>query len=118
MKNSASFAVSVVFMGTILLSLRTISRPESQDSTEKMIMSCSPYSNAGLVPMADGKFIVALSGWGDYTYPISTNVDSAQFYFNQGLSMYYSYHMREANASFREASRFDPANAMCYWGQA
>ena len=32
--------------------------------------------------------------------------------------MYYSYHMREALASFKEAARFDSTSAMVYWGQA
>ena len=32
--------------------------------------------------------------------------------------MYYSYHMKEALASFKEAARFDPNCAMAYWGQA
>ena len=32
--------------------------------------------------------------------------------------MYYSYHMREAIASFKEAARFDSSCAMAYWGQA
>ena len=32
--------------------------------------------------------------------------------------MYYSYHAREALASFKEASRFDNNCAMTYWGQA
>ena len=66
----------------------------------------------------DGKFITVLPGWGNYSYPISTKNDSAQFYFNQGLNMYYSYHWQEANASFQEAARFDPGSAMAYWGQA
>jgi len=66
----------------------------------------------------DGKFITVLPGWGNYSYAISTKNDSAQFYFNQGLSMYYSYHWPEANASFREAARFDPGSAIAYWGQA
>ena len=66
----------------------------------------------------DGKIMVALPGWGKHHFKISTTVDSAQFYFDQGLSMYYSYHAREANASFREAARLDPDCAMAYWGQA
>jgi hypothetical protein len=32
--------------------------------------------------------------------------------------MYYSYHAREAVASFKEATRFDSTAAMLYWGQA
>ncbi len=66
----------------------------------------------------DGKFMTVLPGWGNYSYTISTKSDSAQFYFNQGLNMYYSYHWPEANASFREAARFDPGSAIAYWGQA
>ncbi len=65
-----------------------------------------------------GKIIPLLPGWGNHSYAISTNVDSAQLYFDQGLTMYFSYHAREAVASFREAARFDSTNAMLYWAQA
>lgn len=65
-----------------------------------------------------GKFIRLMPGWGNHSYTISTQSDSAQIYFNQGLTMYYSYHSREAVASFREAARFDKTNAMLYWAQA
>lgn len=67
---------------------------------------------------ADGKFIAALPGWGSRNYKITTNSDSAQYYFNQGLGFYFGYHFLEAFASFREATRFDPSCAMAYWGQA
>ena len=71
------------------------------------------YSTDGRVsPMANGKFVGVLPGWGNYSYKISTKVDSAQVYFNQGLTMYYSYHMKEATASFKEAARLDSTCAM------
>ena len=77
------------------------------------------YSADGPVNrMANGKFIVPLPGWGNYSYTISTTADSAQFYFDQGLTMYYSYHMKEAMASFKEAARLDPTCPMAWWGQA
>jgi tetratricopeptide (TPR) repeat protein len=79
---------------------------------------CIPYLDANTDAGEDGKFITVLPGWGHYSYPISTKNDSARYYFNQGLSMYYSYHWPEANASFRESARFDPASAISYWGQA
>ncbi|MEN0052618.1 MAG: hypothetical protein AAGC65_03070 [Mucilaginibacter sp.] len=66
----------------------------------------------------NGKYIVKLPGWGQYSYHISTRNDSSQYYFNQGLTMYYSYHLKEALASFKEAARFDPSSPMTYWGQA
>ena len=81
-------------------------------------ISCNPYFSGLAEAAEDGKFITVLPGWGNYSYPISTKIDSAQFYFNQGLNMYYSYHWQEANASFKEAARFDPGSAMTYWGQA
>jgi len=62
--------------------------------------------------------IPALKGWGNYTWKISTTSDSVQFYFNQGLSMYYSFHMIEAIASFSKATRIDPACRMAWYGKA
>ena len=85
---------------------------------ENTTISCSPLSQRAIDTLNNGKFIIALPGWGSYSYHISTNNDSAQFYFNQGLTMYYSYHQKEAEASFKEAARFDPASPMVYWGQA
>jgi len=61
--------------------------------------------------------MVPLPGWGQHTWKIETTNDSAQFYFNQGLNMLYSFHMHEAKASFMEAQRHDPECAMAYWGQ-
>jgi tetratricopeptide (TPR) repeat protein len=82
------------------------------------IIGCAPGSDDNIYAGADGKFINVLPGWGNHAYAISTTNDSAQIYFNQGLSMYYSYHSREAVASFKEAARFDSSCAMVYWGQA
>lgn len=82
------------------------------------ITMCGPAAAGEVVPAFDGKYIGVLQGWGNYEYAVSTQVDSAQYYFNQGLSMYYSYHMKEATASFKEAARLDPSLAMAYWGEA
>lgn len=82
------------------------------------IALCGATAEGRINPMSNGKFIVALPGWGNYSYTISTRNDSAQFYFDQGLVMYYSYHMKEAMASFKEVARLDPACPMAWWGQA
>jgi tetratricopeptide (TPR) repeat protein len=83
------------------------------------ILSTCGYVPAGeTVKNEQGKYVVALPGRGDHAYKITTASDSAQFYFNQGLTMYYSYHVKESVASFKEASRFDPGCAMAFWGQA
>ena len=80
-------------------------------------IGCAPDA-LDLQSDAAGKFIRIMPGWGNHSYQISTKSDSAQIYFNQGLTMYYSYHSREAVASFKEAAKFDSTNAMVYWGQA
>ncbi|HEX2534232.1 MAG TPA: hypothetical protein VHK69_10875 [Chitinophagaceae bacterium] len=81
-------------------------------------IGCAPGAEAETSPDASGKFVRLLPGWGHHAYAIRTGSDSAQMYFNQGLTMYYSYHAREASASFREAARFDSACAMTYFGLA
>jgi tetratricopeptide (TPR) repeat protein len=109
-----------LFVLSILLTF--LSTFQRKDSVAKITWDQS--AQCGYVPAGEagqdenGKYVAALPGWGDYTYKITTASDSAQFYFNQGLNMYYSYHMSESVASFREAARFDPGCAMAYWGQA
>ncbi|WP_426670117.1 hypothetical protein ACPPVU_02505 [Mucilaginibacter sp. McL0603] len=81
------------------------------------ISTCGVYP-LDIKPGADGKFIPVLPGWGHHHYQVNTKSDSAQLYFDQGLAFYYSYHFTEAQASFKEAARFDPNCTMAYWGQA
>jgi hypothetical protein len=93
-------------------------RVSSIQNPAASIAVCGPLYDSETTAGADGKYVVALPGWGHYSYPVSTKVDSSQFYFDQGLSMYYSYHFKEAVASFKESARLDPDNAMAFWGQA
>jgi tetratricopeptide (TPR) repeat protein len=85
-------------------------------SMETVIRCAPPESD--LAADHNGKFIIPLPGLGNHVYRISTREDSTQFYFNQGINFYYSYHLREALASFKEAARFDSSAAMTWWGQA
>ncbi len=122
MKNShlLIFPFLLAGLGTLFVSshsdsssLTTAQRPALSN-----IMECAPAAGETILAGNDGKFIRLLPGWGTHAYPVSTAIDSAQVYFNQGLSMYYSYHGREATASFKEAARFDSGCAMLYWAQA
>lgn len=80
---------------------------------KRIALGCSP----SYIPGAD-ESIPPLSGWGNYSWKISTTSDSAQFYFNQGINMYYAFHIIESRASFEKSARFDPSNAMVWWGKA
>ncbi len=82
------------------------------------ITMCGTVTGGEIGLSEEGRYIVALPGWGNHSYPVATGSDSSQFFFDQGLSLYYGYHFKEAVASFKESARFDPDNAMAYWGQA
>lgn len=112
------FLLIALFLGTFLFRLNDKENTTSVIYEQQGIPFCGPASLGNIIKNGNGKFVVALPGWGQHAYKISTANDSAQFYFNQGLSMYYSYHMKEALASFKESSRFDPEHPMPYWGQA
>jgi len=62
--------------------------------------------------------IVLLPGTGSHSWKINTSSDSAQLYFNQGINLYYGFHIIEALPSFKKALRFDSAAAMLYWAVA
>ncbi|MCF6405514.1 hypothetical protein L3C95_21600 [Chitinophaga filiformis] len=97
---------------------RTASTRSNNVSEERVSIACAPPPHKDILPDASGRYAPVFPGWGDYHYPVSTVNDSAQFFFDQGLNMYYSYHLTEALASFREAARHDTTCAMAYWGQA
>jgi len=119
MKNVLLYILSPLFLtGLFIFGLFQKKSLVPPDETSGSITICAPFSGSYIKPAADGKYVTALPGWGNYSYKITTKSDSAQFYFDQGLNMYYSYHMKEALASFKESSRIDPEAAMSYWGQA
>jgi len=89
------------------------SRPRANE-----IISCTPPVPPTILPAADGRFAPVFPGWGHHHYSITTTDDSAQFYFDQGLNLYYSYHLTESAASFKEAEQKDSRCAMAYWGEA
>ncbi len=58
------------------------------------------------------------SGLGNLYYAVSTKSEKAQKYFNQGLTLAFSFNHGEAARSFREATRIDSTFAMAWWGYA
>ncbi|MBZ5856749.1 tetratricopeptide repeat protein [Flavihumibacter profundi] len=62
--------------------------------------------------------ITPLPGTGKWNWKITSTNDSARFYFNQGIRLYYGFHIVEAVPSFRKAQQFDPNSAILYWGEA
>src|SRR5690348_15049033 len=116
------FPVSLLSILIIILVAAVADSSDKQASPvqyeKQNIVGCSPGANDFSPHEVNGKYIPLLSGWGHHSYTITTKSDSAQIYFNQGLSFYYSFHFREALASFKESARFDSTCVMAYWGQA
>lgn len=74
------------------------------------------HHNQEVIP-ADAA-VPLFEGLGDHHVPITTSSETAQQYFDQGLMFTYGFNHFEAVRSFEQATRHDPACAMCYWGVA
>ncbi len=116
--------VAASFIVALLLAFRHAGKQENKAllsdppaTDEKYWIRCSPDWNE-LQDWLEETDIPLIPGAGSHTWRISTNNDSAQFYFNQGINMYFSFHLIEAMASFKKAAKFDPGCAMLYWAQA
>ena len=58
------------------------------------------------------------SAMGDFHFPISSDSELAQAYFDQGFQLMYSFAKEEASRSFQASHLADPDCAICYWGEA
>ena len=79
-------------------------------------ISCAP-DRAFISSLINDYDIPPMPGSGNYHWTINTQNDSAQFYFNQGINMYYGFHIIESLASFKKAAFFDPTSPMLWWAQ-
>ena len=83
----------------------------------KQLVRCTPDLSA-INAWLEEVSIPLMPGSGSYRWKIATNSDSAQLYFDQGINMYYGFHIIEALASFKKAAAFDSAKPMVWWAQA
>ena len=86
-----------VFLLTLLVPLIVFSSEELQDKE----------ALAKLIP-----------GSGSYSREISTNINDAQEFFDQGLRFAWGFYFPESIASYQEAARLDPSHPMPHWGMA
>ncbi|MEO5682728.1 MAG: tetratricopeptide repeat protein [Chitinophagaceae bacterium] len=84
---------------------------------KKFTVSCA-VNPGSFDPTDSANDIPLLSGWGKYKMEVTTSSDSADIYFQQGINMYYAFHIIEALASFSKSIQFDSSFAMGYWGMA
>ena len=58
------------------------------------------------------------SAMGDFHFPISSDNEMAQAYFDQGFQLMYSFAKDDSARSFQASNMADPDCAICYWGEA
>jgi len=100
-----------------LLSYQCTEKKSSQDIADAKITMCTPAISDTAWYMSDNKAPL-LDGLDVLNFPISTDNELAQRYFNQGLILAYGFNHAEAARSFYYATKLDPDCAMCYWGYA
>src|ERR1700749_2866645 len=64
------------------------------------------------------KPVTLYAGLGAWHHAIATKSVEAQKYFDQGLTLAWSFNRYEALRSFQRASELDPGAVMPYWGMA
>ena len=93
---------------SVLFAFRFSQSKQVVDIQEKKLASlvrCAPDWNAMEVWLQDAD-IPPMPGAGKHHWKISTSSDSAQFYFDQGMNMYYGFHIIESMASFKKSRPF------------
>lgn len=95
------------------------------NQTKELIVTKTSTSKYGCVPpVTDAQWYkkdnVAplLEGYDVINYPITTQKDLVQKYFNQGMALAYAFNHAEAARSFHYATKLDPTCAMAYLGFA
>ncbi|MBO9618460.1 MAG: tetratricopeptide repeat protein [Niabella sp.] len=112
---AALIAVSLAYKNNPVIRVKpTNMRADRQG--KRVALRCAPPSSSE--EFVNAPAIPLLEGWGNYRMPVTAINDSARIYFNQGINMYYGFHIVEALASFVKATSFDSSFAMGYWGQA
>ncbi|RYY54322.1 MAG: hypothetical protein EOO09_14695 [Chitinophagaceae bacterium] len=114
-----SITMAAFLTATALALGSTRDQPESAPPAKQQpgFTGCSPdrLAAAALISELD---VPPIPGAGTYSWKAISSIDSAQFYFDQGINTYYSFHIIESLASFNKAIRFDTSNAMLYWAKA
>jgi tetratricopeptide (TPR) repeat protein len=94
-----------------------LARQKIDTYKKQFAFGCTP--NLASFNLDDSANIIPLlNGWGNYRMPVTATHDSAAIYFEQGINMYYGFHIIEALASFDKATKFDSNFAMGHWGKA
>ena len=118
-----SGTIILILMGYIPINPSSTTRIDQKAfvaAKQKMKLTslrCSPDWSEYQLP-EEIQNMMPLPGTGSHAWKINSTSDSAQFYFNQGINLYYGFHIPEALPSFKKALSFDSTTAILYWAVA
>ncbi|WP_346819790.1 tetratricopeptide repeat protein [Rapidithrix thailandica] len=85
---------------------------------DRKLVRCTPAKFEYEVANPDRPVAPLFENLGNHHFKVTTNVEKAQTFFDQGIRLTYAFNHAEAHRSFMEAARLDPTCAMAFWGQA
>lgn len=120
-----SIIITAIAVGLSLLTfLANSGKPDNTGILENInnrklaAVSCSPDLINLSFSEDEVAAMIPLPGTGSHKWQIRTQNDSAAFYFNQGMNLYYGFHIIEAIPSFKKAIQLDPDCAILHWAEA
>lgn len=93
------------------------SEPQEKDSIVSAKYGCAPATTDKEWYLSD-QVAPLFEGLGGQGMAITTDNDTVQRYFDQGLILAYGFNHAEAARSFYYATKLEPTNAMAFWGYA
>lgn len=121
MKTKISLGVFAIVLLISVHLLKETSNSKSTKNYQKASFSftkCTPTKFMLDVIDTTQQISPLFTNLGTLHFPISTENERAQAFFDQGMKLSYAFNHAEGHRSFMEAARLDPNAAMPYWGQA
>jgi hypothetical protein len=115
-KHSMTWVAAVALGATLAAGDRLVAQnpPTQAQPTHKHYVQGPEQQQPG----PQGQLAPRLQNLGRHAFPVSTQLDQAQRFINQGLNLSYGFNHAEAGRAFAEAARLDPKLAMAHWGLA
>ena len=83
-----------------------------------LLLVCLAWNCSEKKSTGSGKAAGLFDNMGHLNHPVTTNSETAQKLFNQGMTLMYGFNHEEAVRSFEQALKNDTSMAMAYWGIA
>jgi len=116
-----ALVVAAVVLGPPVVAGASAQTPASAEATAGRAVASHQHHDVSKelpVPAPGTPLAPRLQNLGVHTFPVSTKVERARLFMNQGLNLSYGFNHAEAGRAFAEAARLDPSLAMAFWGQA